>query len=46
MIREFGLIDLMYLLGAARWTVALAAIAFLGGGLVGILVALMRSTPL
>lgn len=46
MIREFGLVDLMYLLGAARWTVALAAVAFLGGGLVGILVALMRMTPL
>ncbi|CAA9347832.1 MAG: ABC transporter, permease protein (cluster 3, basic aa/glutamine/opines) [uncultured Microvirga sp.] len=46
MIREFGLIDLLYLLGAARWTVVLTVVAFLGGGLVGVLVALMRSTPL
>lgn len=46
MIREFGLIDLLYLLGAARWTVALAGVAFLGGGLVGLVIALMRATPL
>jgi len=46
MIREFGLIDLLYLLGAARWTVALAAVAFAGGGLVGLLIALMRVVPL
>jgi len=46
MIREFGLIDIMYLLGAARWTVALAAVAFLGGGLAGLLIALLRVTPL
>ena len=45
MIREFGLIDIMYLLGAARWTVALAAVAFLGGGLAGLLIALLRVTP-
>ena len=46
MIREFGFIDFMYLLAAARWTVALSGVAFLGGGLVGLLVALMRVTPL
>jgi len=45
MIREFGFIDLLYLLGAARWTVALSAVAFIGGGLVGLLVALMRVAP-
>ena len=45
MIREFGFIDLLYLLGAARWTVALSAVAFVGGGLVGLAVALMRVTP-
>ena len=45
MIREFGLIDLLYLLGAARWTVALAAVAFVGGGLVGLLAALLRVAP-
>ena len=45
MIREFGLIDVLYLLGAARWTIALAAVAFAGGGLVGLLAALMRVAP-
>ncbi len=46
MIREFGFVDVLYLLGAARWTVALAAVAFIGGGLVGLLVAIMRVTPI
>ena len=46
MIREFGLIDVLYLLGAARWTVVLAAVAFAGGGLVGLLAALMRVAPI
>ena len=46
MIREFGLIDVLYLLSAARWTVALAAVAFAGGGLVGLLAALMRVAPI
>ena len=45
MIREFALIDVAFLLGAARWTLALAAIAFLGGGLVGLVVALLRVAP-
>lgn len=42
MIREFGLIDFYYLVLAARWTLALTALAFIGGGIVGIIVALMR----
>ncbi len=42
MIREFAFIDFLYLLAAARWTVALAAIAFVGGGLLGLGVALLR----
>jgi polar amino acid transport system permease protein len=46
MIREFGLIDVLYLLGAARWTLVLAAVAFAGGGLVGLLAALMRVAPM
>jgi polar amino acid transport system permease protein len=45
MIRELGLIDLVYLLGAARWTLALAVVAFIGGGLVGLLVAVLRILP-
>lgn len=42
MIREFAFVDFLYLLAAARWTVALAAIAFVGGGLLGLVVALLR----
>lgn len=45
MIREFALIDVYYLVLAARWTLALTALAFIGGGAVGILVALMRVSP-
>lgn len=45
MIREFGLIDVYYLLLAARWTLALTGLAFLGGGMVGLLIALLRVSP-
>jgi polar amino acid transport system permease protein len=45
MIREFALIDVYYLMLAARWTLALTGIAFLGGGIVGIIVALLRVSP-
>ena len=42
MIREFTLNDVLYLVAAMRWTLALTAIAFVGGGLVGLSVALLR----
>ena len=42
MIREFTFTDVLYLIAAMRWTLALTAIAFLGGGVVGITVALLR----
>jgi len=45
MIRELGFIDILYLIAAMRWTLALTAIAFLGGGLVGLIVALLRVSP-
>jgi len=45
MIREFALVDVYYLVLAARWTLALTGLAFLGGGLVGLLVALLRISP-
>lgn len=40
--RTFDLHDVLFLIEAARWTVALAVIAFLGGGLVGALLTLAR----
>jgi polar amino acid transport system permease protein len=42
MIREFALVDVYYLLLAARWTLALTGLAFLGGAVIGLLVALLR----
>jgi len=45
MIRELGFIDILYLIAAMRWTLALTAIAFLGGGLVGLIIALLRVSP-
>jgi len=45
MIREFALIDVYFLMLAARWTIALTALAFFGGGIVGILIAILRVSP-
>ena len=45
MIREFALIDVYYLLLAARWTLALTSLAFLGGGMVGLVIAMLRVSP-
>jgi polar amino acid transport system permease protein len=45
MIREPNALDLLYLLSAARWTLALTAIAFIGGGLLGLLIMLLRVVP-
>lgn len=43
MIRDLAFIDVLYLIAAMRWTLALTAIAFIGGGLVGIVIALLRT---
>jgi polar amino acid transport system permease protein len=45
MIRDFGLIDVMYPVAAARWTLALTAVAFLGSALIGIVLAIARILP-
>ena len=45
MIRDFALIDVYYLLLAARWTLGLTALAFFGGGIVGVLIATLRVSP-
>ena len=46
MLRQFASGDLWYLVEAARWTVALTAIALVGGGLLGLLVMILRVVPL
>ena len=45
MIREFAAIDLYFLVLAARWTLALTALAFAGGGIVGLAIAMLRVSP-
>ena len=45
MIREFGTVEFVYLLAAMRWTLGLSLVAFVGGGLVGLVVALLRVAP-
>lgn len=45
MIREFGDADIVYLLLATRWTILLALVAMIGGGLLGIVVAVLRVVP-
>jgi polar amino acid transport system permease protein len=45
MIREFAGADIVYLLFAARWTLLLALVAMVGGGVLGLLVALLRVAP-
>ncbi len=44
MIREISVNDLWMLLEGLRWTVLLSLVAFVGGGIVGVLVALMRTS--
>jgi len=44
-IREFGTVEFVYLLAALRWTLGLSLVAFVGGGLVGLVVALLRVAP-
>ena len=44
MIREFSTADVMFIAGAVRWTLILSAIAFLGGALGGMVIALARSS--
>lgn len=45
MIREFSANDILYLVTAAQWTVLLAFTAMVGGGLLGLFVAVLRVVP-
>lgn len=44
MIRDIGVNDFWLLLAGLGWTIALSAIAFIGGGIVGLAIALMRTS--
>ncbi|MDI3383802.1 amino acid ABC transporter permease [Xenophilus aerolatus] len=41
-MRTFGFPEFLFILEAAKWTLALSAIAFVGGAVLGLLIALMR----
>ncbi|MDM0046205.1 amino acid ABC transporter permease [Variovorax dokdonensis] len=43
-MRTFGFAEFLFILDAARWTLALSAIAFVGGSILGLLVALARTS--
>jgi len=43
-MRDFGTADIWFIVLAVRWTLALAAIAFIGGAVGGLLVALARTS--
>src|SRR6185437_973239 len=45
-MRSFGIFDVEYLLRMTSETLVLTAIAFIGGGIGGILLALCRTSPL
>ena len=45
MSRDFSTPEMLFLLGALRWTVLLTLVAFVGGGTGGLLVALARVSP-
>jgi polar amino acid transport system permease protein len=41
-MRELGFNDMVFLVAAARWTILLSLSAFIGGGIIGAVIALMR----
>jgi polar amino acid transport system permease protein len=43
-MRTFGFPDFMFILEAARWTLALSLVAFVGGAVLGLLIALARTS--
>ncbi len=45
MIRHFGPNEALFIVEAVRWTLLLSAIAFAGGGVGGLIVALARTAP-
>ncbi|SFQ53192.1 polar amino acid transport system permease protein [Variovorax sp. OK605] len=43
-MRTFGYPEFLFILEAAKWTLALSAIAFVGGAILGLVIALMRTS--
>ena len=44
MNRTFGLSEFLFLVAAVRWTLLLSLVAFLGGGVLGLVIAILRTT--
>jgi polar amino acid transport system permease protein len=44
-MRSFGWPEFLFLVESMRWTVALSSVAFVGGSIVGLLVATLRTAP-
>jgi len=42
--RTFGIQEFLYILSAVRWTLLLSLVAFIGGGAVGFMIAVLRTT--
>jgi polar amino acid transport system permease protein len=42
--RTFGMSELLFIVGALRWTLLLSLVAFLGGGAVGFVIAILRTS--
>ena len=45
-LRDFGPNELMFLIMATRWTILLAIVTFIGGGMIGAVLAALRVAPL
>jgi polar amino acid transport system permease protein len=45
MTRSFGTAEFLYLLQAVPWTLLLSLSALAGGGIVGLLIAILRTSP-
>src|SRR3546814_15574325 len=43
-MRTFGYTDFWFIVDAAQWTVLLSLMAFVGGGIVGLIIALSRAS--
>ena len=43
-MRTFGFPEFLFILEAAQWTLALSAIAFVGGAILGLVIALARTS--
>src|SRR6478609_9297140 len=43
-MRTFGFPEFLFILEAAKWTLALSAIAFIGGAILGLVIALARTS--